>query len=93
VIDERMGSDVKISVIATGFDPARPLKKIDQPIHKRDVQPRIVVEPRVVEAAAPVARAAERPFAGVSANGAGDRLDEKKYDPNDLEVPSFLRRR
>ena len=35
VIDERMGSDVKVSVIATGFDPDRPLKRIELPLHKR----------------------------------------------------------
>ena len=79
VIDERMGSDVKISVIATGFDPARPLKKIEQPIYKRQAEPRIVVE---------------RPLVTVAATaGPVETVDERKYDPNDLEVPSFLRRR
>src|SRR5438045_901842 len=38
VIDERMGNDVKISVIATGLDPARPLKRIDQPLYRRNVE-------------------------------------------------------
>src|SRR4029078_10132233 len=40
VIDERMGNDVKISVIATGFDPPRPLKRIEQPLYRRNVEPR-----------------------------------------------------
>src|SRR5258708_3285281 len=40
VIDERMGSDVKISVIATGFDPHRPLKRIEQPLYKPTVESR-----------------------------------------------------
>ncbi len=88
VIDERMGSDVKISVIATGFDPERPLKKIEQPLHKRQAEPRIVVESRVVEP-----RPAERPLVAVASNGTAEKADERKYDPNDLEVPSFLRRR
>src|SRR5579859_4832775 len=88
VIDDRMGTDVKISVIATGFDPARPLKKIEQPLHKRQAEPRIVVESRVVEP-----RQAERPLVAVASNGTAERADERKYDPNDLEVPSFLRRR
>jgi cell division protein FtsZ len=82
VIDDRMGSDVKIGVIATGFDPARPLKKIEQPMYKRQAEPRIVMEPR----------AAERPLATVAA-GPAEKADAPKYDPNDLEVPSFLRRR
>ncbi|HTJ59995.1 MAG TPA: cell division protein FtsZ [Candidatus Saccharimonadales bacterium] len=75
VIDERMGNDVKISVIATGFDPARPLKRIEQPLYRRTVEP----------------RATERETAAVT-NGAPAR-SEKKYEPDDLEVPSFLRRK
>ena len=82
VIDDRLSGNVKISVIATGFDPARPLKRIEQPVHKRMAEPR-PVERTVVERT-PVA---------VATNGSPERADEKKYDPNDLEVPSFLRRR
>src|SRR2546421_7864247 len=74
-IDERMGSDVKISVIATRFDPARPLKRIEQPLYRRTVE----------------SRPAERETAGVT-NGSPVR-PEKKYEPDDLEVPSFLRRK
>ena len=76
-----MGNDVKISVIATGFDSARPLKRIEQPIYKRQTEPRAESRPAVA--------------AGASvANGAQAKHDEaKSYDPNDLEVPSFLRRR
>jgi cell division protein FtsZ len=79
VIDDRLGDDVKISVIATGFDQARPLKRIDQPMYKRQVEQ----------------RPAERPTAAVAqpAPAATKSHEEKKFDPNDLEVPSFLRRR
>jgi cell division protein FtsZ len=82
VIDDRMAGNVKIGVIATGFDPARPLKRIEQPMHKR------MTEPRPVERTV-----AERTPVAVATNGSPERADEKKYDPNDLEVPSFLRRR
>jgi len=78
VIDERMGNDVKISVIATGFDQARPLKRIDQPMYKRQVEQRPAERPTPV--AAPAATLTKT-------------HEEKKFDPNDLEVPSFLRRR
>ena len=77
VIDERMGADVKISVIATGFDPSRPLKRIEQPVHKRQVEQRPV----------------ERTPVAVATNWSAERPGPAKYDPNDLEVPSFLRRR
>jgi cell division protein FtsZ len=79
VIDDRMSGDVKISVIATGFDASRPLKRIEQPLHRRMVEPKAVERTPV-----PV---------GAGAAQANDKPDEKKYDPNDLEVPSFLRRR
>jgi cell division protein FtsZ len=82
VIDDRMAGNVKISVIATGFDPARPLKRIEAPVYKR------MAEPRPVERAA-----VDRTPVGVATSGSPEKADERKYDPNDLEVPSFLRRR
>jgi hypothetical protein len=77
-----MAGNVKISVIATGFDPARPLKRIEAPVYRR------MAEPRPVERAT-----VDRTPVGVATNGSPERADERKYDPNDLEVPSFLRRR
>ena len=85
VIDERMQNDVKISVIATGFDNARPLRRIEQPIYKRQIESR--PQPREerpqAQQQAPVA-------AGVTK---AQPHEEKKFDPDDLEVPSFLRRK
>jgi cell division protein FtsZ len=78
VIDDRMGSDVKISVIATGFDQLRPLKRIEQPMYKRQVEQRPAERPTPAAVQTPVATKA---------------AEDKKFDPNDLEVPSFLRRR
>ena len=89
VIDERLQNDVKISVIATGFDQARPLKRIEQPIYRRQtIESRPVIERPVAQHATPVTvgAAAARPQAPAQA-------DEKKFDPDDLEVPSFLRRK
>ncbi len=80
VIDDRMGTEVKISVIATGFDQNRPLRRIEQPLYKRQVESRPAERP--VRVAAPVAAPPPAPAA-----------EEKKFDPDDLEVPSFLRRR
>jgi len=85
VIDDRMGQDVKISVIATGFDNARPLRRIEQPIYKRQVESRPADRP--VSATAASAMQTPAPVT------AGKSAEEKKFDPNDLEVPSFLRRR
>jgi len=84
VIDERMGNDVKISVIATGFDQARPLKKIEQPLYKRQVESRPADRPHQISSANPSA-----------AGSSGSTKDEtpKAYAADDLEVPSFLRRK
>jgi len=79
VIDERMGADVKISVIATGFDQTRPLRKLDQPLYRKTVPPQSERAPVAVGSTSTVPAA---------------KTDEsKKFDPDDLEVPSFLRRR
>jgi cell division protein FtsZ len=82
VIDDRMAQDVKISVIATGFDQSRPLRRIEQPLYKRQVESRPVERPMTVSAA----QAQAAPVAA-------GKFEEKKFDPDDLEVPSFLRRR
>jgi cell division protein FtsZ len=83
VIDERMQSDIKISVIATGFDQSRPLRRIEQPIYKRQIESRPAERPVQQATPAPVP---------VGAKSAPEEK-EKKFDPDDLEVPSFLRRK
>jgi len=84
VIDERMQGDVKISVIATGFDQTRMLKKVEQPIYQRRGAPaepvRYAGGPAMT--VGPVPRQAPAPAA-----------ETAKPDLDDLEVPSFLRRR
>ena len=82
VIDERMGNDVKISVIATGFDQARPLKKIEQPLYKRQVESRPADRPHQISSAGPA-----------SSSSATKDETPKSYAADDLEVPSFLRRK
>ncbi|GAC1458228.1 MAG: cell division protein FtsZ [Candidatus Limnocylindrales bacterium] len=82
VIDERMGNDVKISVIATGFDQARPLKKIEQPLYKRQVESRPADRPHQISSAAPS-----------GSSSASKDEPAKSYAADDLEVPSFLRRK
>ena len=84
VIDERMQGDVKISVIATGFDQTRTLKKIEQPLYQRRANP---AEPvRYAGGPAMTVGPAPRPAPAPVAETA-------KPDLDDLEVPSFLRRR
>ena len=84
VIDDRMGGEVKIGVIATGFDPARPLKRVEP--YRR------VIEQRPAEArpTAPLATAGALAAKPVEAARA-ERREAAAAD--DLEIPSFLRRR
>jgi cell division protein FtsZ len=82
VIDERMGGEVKISVIATAFEQARAIRRLEGPTYKRQA-------PSVEQRATSAAAIAPAPIAPTH-----PRVEEsKKYDANDLEVPSFLRRR
>jgi hypothetical protein len=70
---------VKISVIATAFEQARAIRKLEGPLYKRQA-------PSVEQRAAAATAAPPAP--------APAKLEEqKKFDPEDLEVPSFLRRR
>ncbi|HUQ41220.1 MAG TPA: cell division protein FtsZ [Candidatus Limnocylindrales bacterium] len=94
VIDERLGSDVKISVIATGFDQARPLRRIEMPLYKRQVESRPVerVE-RTERNDRPQPQAQAQPVPVAAGPKAVPAHEEKKFDPDDLEVPSFLRRK
>ena len=79
VIDERMANDVKISVIATGFDPHRPLKRLEGPLYRRSAEPQAKAAP-------------EREAVGVT-NGAPAKPERNRFAEDDLEVPSFLRRK
>jgi cell division protein FtsZ len=82
VIDERMGGEVKISVIATAFEQARAIRRLEGPTYKRQA-PSVEQRATLASAVAPAPVTAPQPRAEES----------KKYDANDLEVPSFLRRR
>jgi cell division protein FtsZ len=83
VIDERMGGEVKISVIATAFEQARAIRKLEGPTYRRQLPS---MEQRAASAAPAVT--------STTITAPNPRVEEsKKYDANDLEVPSFLRRR
>jgi cell division protein FtsZ len=82
VIDERMGGEVKISVIATAFEQARAIRRLEGPMYKRQA-------PSVEQRTAPASAVAPAPIATPHPKAE----ESKRYDANDLEVPSFLRRR
>ncbi len=82
VIDERMGGEVKISVIATAFEAARTVRRLEGPMYKRQA-------PSVEQRATTASAVASAPITAPHPKAE----EPKKYDANDLAVPSFLRRR
>ena len=77
-----MGGEVKISVIATAFEAARAIRRLEGPMYKRQA-------PSVEQRAAPLSAVTSAPITAPHPKPE----ESKKYDANDLEVPSFLRRR
>ena len=83
VIDESMKSEIRITVIATGFERAAPQRHQLAPAgHRRPSQQRARQA-----VAAPAAR--QRPESGP----VREARSSPKFRPDDLEIPAFLRRR
>ncbi len=81
VIDDRMGDDIQITVIATGFDHPSPVRQVVRPA----VQPRTLSHhlPQTAERAS-----AERASAQQQEPG-----KKGPVDPLNLDLPTFLRKR
>lgn len=88
VIDQNMGDEVRITVIATGFEHAAP--------SLRHMTPAATMRP--LPTGQPVRERASVPAASVPAAAAPRRETETRrtqetFRPDDLEIPTFLRRR
>ena len=86
VIDETMGSNLRITVIATGFDQSVPLRHMTRP----------------AVAQRPATKRQEEPLESRPSSGpvrdklpATPKRDDAraKFRPDDLEIPAFLRRK
>ncbi len=89
VLDDSMTDEIKITVIATGFDKKEPKSPVDAIQHKPEVR---VVEPRPEPVSVPLAQVARANSSAVSvqetvSSGSG------VFDKNDLDVPAFMRRK
>ena len=92
VIDENMGEEIRITVIATGFEQTR--------VTKRRVASKPAVKPRPAPRPAPqpVAPEAEQQQPGsvpaqTEPRKAEEEFTSRVYDTDDLDIPAFLRRR
>ncbi len=99
VIDENMGDEVRITVIATGFEQTRVATR--RPVARDRVAPSAKPAPRPARRPAPPAEPAESaaPDTGQAqqqkpaARPAEEEFTSRVYDTDDLDIPAFLRRR
>ncbi len=85
VIDEKMGDEVRITVIATGFD---------QPgaVTRRVQRPQAISQPATQPASQGAQQSAGRPATRSSGRGPTSP-STPAFDKDDLDIPAFLRRR
>jgi cell division protein FtsZ len=101
VIDENMADDIRITVIATGFEQTRVTQRRPVPTsrERRAVQPAAAPRPVArqaeeqpveveAEADAPQQQAPQQPARRVE-----EEFTSRVYDTDDLDIPAFLRRR
>lgn len=87
VVDEQMGDEIRITVIATGFDHAVPA------MHRMTEQRRSVPTHQPVRERRPAPPRETRPMASVGATPAPRNQPRETFKLDDLEIPAFLRRR
>ena len=91
VLDERMTDEIKITVIATGFDSQEDKEEVtvltSQTCHTSQPEPVAVTEVPMAQAVA----AAANPKGAPSQESLPPT--QKLFDKNDLDVPAFMRRK
>lgn len=80
VIDETMGDEMRITVIATGFDHSLSRRQLVQNQYTRPATPITTPPQRQTPPPAPVRERESEPV-------------QPKFTPNNLDIPAFLRRR
>lgn len=85
VVDETMGDNIRITVIATGFDRAAPSREVEQSFFRQTTSPRQVDRPGIVEQ--PGQKQEQAQTAEMAAK------DQYVYTSDvDVDMPAFLRR-
>lgn len=94
VVDEDMGEDVQVTVVATGFgDTPRSTKKREATNPFRDME---ALKAGASEKTAPVEPLKEERKAAPAAPAAKSIMDQEKVDnteDDDLDIPAFIRKR
>lgn len=85
VIDESMGDEVRITVIATGFEQSRVSRRVARRREAKRVHPQPQVAPKPKQPAPPQPAEPRPPQP--------QDFSARIYETDDLDIPAFLRRR
>ncbi|MBI1281811.1 MAG: cell division protein FtsZ [Anaerolineaceae bacterium] len=101
-IDENMGDELRITVIATGFEQSRAQRKMEAQLQPRQParpvqQPQQQQMPRPAAAPQPTNLPPEQPYAPPQPRPAQQPpmqdVPARVYDEDDIDIPTFLRKR
>jgi len=91
VIDDTLGDEVRVTVIAAGFDGGEPQTRIEPITAQRTATPPVLPQVSADDAAREIAaEAEEKQPVPVSATAATDSY-ESVYGDDDLDIPDFLK--
>ena len=104
-MDESMGDEIRITVIATGFEQSRVVRKMEQPVYRSTAQ-RSTPAPQHNTHSQPSQPAPQQPQQSEPARQAPQQpaqprpqqpqqpdFSARVYDEDDIEIPTFLRKR
>jgi len=104
-MDESMGDEIRITVIATGFEQSRVARKMEQPVYRSTAQ-RSTPAPQHNTHSQPSQPAPQQPQQSEPARQAPQQpaqprpqqpqqpdFSARVYDEDDIEIPTFLRKR
>jgi cell division protein FtsZ len=87
VIDPNLGDEVRVTVIATGFERASvPIRKLERAPERNERKPAAATAARP-SASAEVAASTHAPKADLT------EFQPRSFNPEDLDIPAFMRRR
>ena len=90
VIDDTLGDEVRVTVIAAGFDSGEPSPRIEPVLASRPVVPPLAAPVETTETAAePVAEA--KPQVPVPAGVSEPASYDSAFGDDDLDIPDFLK--
>jgi cell division protein FtsZ len=115
-IDENMGDEIRVTVIATGFEQSRVARKMEQQMVNRQPLQRPAQQQQPVQPAQQQPRPAQQPFTAAPPTQQPPTMPEQQYAPpaqpqvrpatppppeptarvydeDDIDIPTFLRKR